>query len=78
MRFIILMGLALLAIVGGCGSDDAVPVNAPEGHSVVESGVAHASGLKDPENNCSDCHGEDLAGGDDGEPSCFSCHGRKW
>ena len=78
MRIIILVGLTAMLLLGGCGSDETAPENAPEGHTVVEDGVAHASGLKDPENNCTACHGDDLGGGDDGEPSCFSCHGRKW
>lgn len=76
-RMIIASVLVMLA-VAGCGSDGTAPENAPDGHTVIEDGVAHASGLKDPAKNCVSCHGDDLGGGDDGEPSCFSCHGRKW
>lgn len=73
---------ALLLILGvfllvGC-SDDTVPLNAPDGHTVVQDGVAHASGLNSPAVNCTACHGATLEGGDNGEPSCFSCHGREW
>lgn len=75
----IVLTILLCLVVAGCGSDDTtIPEDAPENHTVVEDGVAHASGLKDPENNCVGCHGNDLGGGDDDEPSCFSCHGRKW
>lgn len=68
----------LLVLAAGCGSDETAPENAPDDHRTFEDGVAHAPGLKDPEANCTGCHGDDLGGGDDGEPSCFSCHGRKW
>jgi len=43
-----------------------------------QDGVIHMEGLRDPVNNCTACHGDDLRGGDDGEPSCYSSHGKKW
>lgn len=75
-----ILAAALILVLGiflaGCDSDDD-PINAPEGHTVVQDGVAHAPGLGDPAANCTDCHGATLEGGDD-TPSCFSCHGREW
>ena len=68
--------LALLS-APGC-SDETVPPDAPDGHTVMKDGAAHAPGLHDPTNNCVSCHGADLKGGGDGEPSCYSCHGREW
>jgi len=71
--------LLAICVSAGCGDDDSTaPENAPAGHTVVRDGVAHAPGLNDPQQNCVDCHGADLRGGDEGEPSCFSCHGRVW
>ena len=61
-----------------CGSDSTAPADAPEGHTVVRGGVAHAPGLGDPTQNCTACHGSNLTGGSAGQPSCFSCHGQKW
>ena len=73
----IIMLLALAPVLHGC-SDEAVPADAPDGHTVMKDGVPHASGLNDPETNCATCHGATLEGGANGEPSCFSCHGREW
>lgn len=74
------VALCLAALLGlGCGDDDGVaPEDAPEGHTVVEDGVAHAPGLEDPEANCTACHGADLRGGAGGQPSCYTCHGAVW
>ena len=71
------LSILLAVALAGC-SDETAPADAPEGHTVVEDGVAHAPGLNDPQTNCSACHGATLEGGADGEPSCFSCHGREW
>ncbi len=37
----------------------------------------HKAGLKDAETNCTECHGDDLRGGNVGV-SCYECHGKKW
>lgn len=50
----------------------------PLAHDVPLAGVDHASGLCDPVNFCSACHGSDLRGGTNGEPSCYECHGALW
>jgi cytochrome c553 len=70
--------LALSVVVGACSGSTTVPDDAPEGHTVLKSGTAHAPGLNNPTTNCAQCHGADLMGGDGGEPSCFSCHGKVW
>ena len=78
---VLLMGAVLVAAPVGCGDDDddlSGPSNAPSDHTVVQDGVRHAAGLRDPLSNCAGCHGADLRGGDDGQPSCYSCHGKKW
>lgn len=73
------VSLLVLAAPAACGDDDgAAPEDAPPGHTVVQEGVAHRPGLRDPNQNCTGCHGADLRGGADGEPSCYSCHGQKW
>ena len=56
------LGSVLLVLAAGCGSDETAPENAPGDHRTFEDGVAHAPGLKDPEANCTGCHGEDLGG----------------
>jgi len=78
-RWLVLVTLfAAGAISFSCGSDSTAPADAPEGHTVVRGGVAHAPGLTNPTQNCTSCHGANLAGGSAGQPSCFSCHGQKW
>ena len=64
--------------VSACSGSTTVPEDAPEGHTVMKGGAAHASGLNNPTVNCTACHGADLKGGDAGQPSCFTCHGAKW
>ncbi|HID40211.1 MAG TPA: hypothetical protein EYP36_11960 [Calditrichaeota bacterium] len=51
--------------------------NPPDDHTVVEDGIKHKPGLKDPLKNCISCHGKDLKGGNVGV-SCYECHGKKW
>ena len=70
--------LLLVAIPLACSDDSASVEDAPEGHTVIEDGVAHAPGLNDPLENCTLCHGDQLQGGSAGQPSCTSCHGVKW
>ena len=74
--------LLLLLAVGlgplACSDSSTVPEDAPEGHTVVKDGVAHAQGLNDPLQNCKGCHGTNLQGGSSGQPSCTTCHGVKW
>ncbi len=72
------VALAFLAGAPGCSESSTSPSEAPEGHTVMEGGVAHAPGLHSPFQNCTTCHGASLQGGDDGQPSCTSCHGVKW
>ncbi len=50
--------------------------NPPADHTIREEGFLHMPGLKNPMQNCVDCHGEDLRGGI--APSCYTCHGREW
>jgi hypothetical protein len=64
--------------LAGCSDSSTVPDDAPEGHTLMKGGAAHASGLNNPTQNCTSCHGIDLRGGPSGQPSCFLCHGEKW
>ena len=73
-----LLAMTLAFPAFACSNSTTVPEDAPEGHTVVKGGVAHASGLNNPMANCATCHGADLRGGNQGEPSCFNCHGQKW
>jgi hypothetical protein len=70
--------LVSLGVLAGCSDSATVPADAPEGHTVMKEGVPHKSGLKNPQENCSACHGANLGGGTNGEPSCYLCHGKKW
>jgi hypothetical protein len=76
--FLWTISMGALLILSACSGDSTAPDNAPEGHTSVRGGVAHAPGLNTPLQNCTQCHGVDLTGGNDGEPSCFTCHGEKW
>ena len=70
--------MALAVTLSACSSSTTAPADAPENHTILKSGVAHAPGLTNPTQNCTACHGADLRGGSSGQPSCFSCHGQKW
>ena len=74
---LVLVGVLTLS-VSACSGSTTVPEDAPEGHTVMKGGAAHASGLNNPVANCTTCHGADLKGGNSGQPSCFTCHGQKW
>ena len=74
----LLAAVALIAALQGCSDSSTAPADAPEGHTVMKSGVAHAPGLNNPLANCTTCHGANLQGGEAGQPSCTSCHGVKW
>lgn len=76
-RTIVFLLAASISTWVGCDSATAL-ANAPEGHTDLKGGAAHAPGSNDPTANCSGCHGVTLEGGTDGEPSCFTCHGREW
>jgi len=78
LLFAILLSAGSCALSVGCSDSSTVPADAPDGHTVLKSGAAHAPGLNNPTQNCTSCHGADLRGGTSGQPSCFSCHGQKW
>ena len=75
---LLLVGVSLVFCALACSGSPTVPDDAPDGHTVVRGGAAHAPGLSNPLANCVGCHGADLRGGPVGQPSCFSCHGQKW
>ena len=78
-RLILALLLVLAAGLAACDDDDDYgPSNAPADHTVSQDGVRHLSGLRDPENHCTGCHGTDLRGGENDEPSCYQCHGQEW
>ena len=66
----------LLLVLAACS--DPAGSDAPSDHTLVIDGVAHAPGAASARVACTECHGADLRGGDDGEPSCFRCHGTVW
>ena len=72
------LALALVTAFQACSHSSTAPADAPEGHTVMKSGVAHAPGLNNPLVNCTTCHGANLQGGAEGQPSCTTCHGVKW
>jgi len=72
------MMLFLFLIVVSCETTGDHPqYNPPADHSVNKDGVMHKSGLSEPEQNCTTCHGADLQGGT-AQVSCYECHGKKW
>lgn len=77
-RMVGILGLGAAFVAAACSDSATVPADAPEGHTVMKEGVAHAPGLNNPVAACGQCHGADLRGGNAGQPSCYSCHGQKW
>lgn len=76
--FTLLVCVLLAAWLVACSDSPTRPDrDPPEDHDVSRDGVLHAGGAGDPENNCADCHGDNLRGGDVGV-SCFECHGAVW
>jgi hypothetical protein len=75
-RLLVILACSALLLTG-CNSSTSPDSNAPADHIVNKNGVFHKSGLTDPLNNCTACHGSDLRGGTAGV-SCFQCHGSKW
>jgi hypothetical protein len=78
-RYLLFLLIASVACFGAAcdDDDDNGSSNAPADHTVSQDGVRHLTGLRDPENNCTACHGENLQGGDTA-PSCYSCHDKEW
>ena len=75
--FLLLM-IFLLSFLASCESEDEYPqYNPPSDHTVSKDGVMHRSGLNDPTQNCTTCHGNDLTGGT-AQVSCYECHGQEW
>ena len=75
MKFLMIF---LLFFVVSCDSEEDYPqYDPPADHTISKDGVMHKSGLSDPENNCDDCHGDDLTGGTS-QVSCYECHGAEW
>lgn len=68
----------LLCFVVSCDDEEDYPqYNPPADHTISKEGVMHKSGLSDPLQNCTDCHGADLTGGTS-QVSCYECHGQEW
>lgn len=68
----------VLALTFACTKEKTEPTNDPPAdHTISKDGYMHKTGLNDPLNNCTACHGVDLTGGTAGV-SCFQCHGTKW
>jgi len=52
---------------------------APEDHTAVNGRYHHHTALDSPVGTCTNCHGAELAGGEEhGAPSCYLCHGKEW
>jgi hypothetical protein len=76
MRWILIL-MILAAGLAACDDDENCgPSDAPADHTVSEDCARHLPGLREPEENCTACHGTDLRGG--AGPSCYSCHGKEW
>jgi hypothetical protein len=60
-----------------CSKDEPEP-RLIAGHTQIFSGIAHGTGAERGERYCTQCHGENLAGGAGKEPACLSCHGKNW
>ena len=76
LRLILIALLVAGLLACGDDDDDCGPSDAPSDHTISEDCARHLPGLRDPENNCTACHGTDLRGG--AGPSCYSCHGKEW
>lgn len=64
--------------VVSCDQEEDYPqYNPPADHTISKDGVMHRSGLSEPAQNCTDCHGNDLTGGTS-QVSCYECHGQEW
>jgi len=75
MAFLVILLLSFLVC---CESEEDYPdYNPPSDHTVSKDGVMHRSGLSDPTQNCTTCHGNDLTGGTS-QVSCYECHGQEW
>ena len=61
----------------GNSDTSATSTSSNSSHDLSKNGVFHASGLDDPDTNCTSCHGASL-GGTSSAPSCTSCHGEVW
>lgn len=66
-----LLCASALGLLAACGTSDA-----PDDHTIDKDGAMHKPGLEDATANCTECHGEDLRGGEG--KSCFECHGQLW
>ncbi len=75
---LILAGLACFDTNPHRAGESKTPGFKPLSHDLSYAGVGHASGLCDPVNYCSACHGADLRGGTSGQPSCYECHQALW
>jgi hypothetical protein len=73
----LLVILLMIAFFSGCEKSNDPRYNPPADHTVSKDGFMHKSGLAQPLENCTACHGADLKGGTTGV-SCFECHGQKW
>ena len=73
VRVSFVMLLFVLSI--SCEKENDFPdYNPPVDHTLSKDGIMHKSGLNQPLDNCINCHGADLKGGNSGV-SCYECHG---
>ncbi|MFQ5490714.1 MAG: hypothetical protein ACE5GE_08345, partial [Phycisphaerae bacterium] len=76
-----LTGTALIPSCFECHGSIWAGGDPPPSHTVTltnnEVSGQHASGLIDPEQNCTTCHQADLMGRYQ-VPACYSCHGQLW
>lgn len=59
------------------GSTWDAPPDVPPTHTRRMHGIAHATGLESPIENCGPCHSPDLKGRRP-IPGCYDCHGDRW
>lgn len=68
----------MVIVMSSCEkTNDPPKYSPPSDHVISKDGSLHKSGLDQPLNNCTSCHGSELDGGTSGV-SCYECHGKKW
>lgn len=76
-NILLIIVLVIFVSIIACSSSTDSDYDPPADHTVNKDGIKHKSGLTNPMENCTDCHGSDLRG-TNSAPSCYECHGKEW